>query len=115
VPVRDPFLTDDPNPNAPNPNRLGNRQSLRNAPAVAPPVSVQTGNRDDGLTPAQRMAKNAANNGRAAPVSIQSPAGIQEQITADGFVSMGGMATYTPPGASSNERDPLAKPDWWPQ
>jgi hypothetical protein len=114
VPVRDPLLRDDPNPDAPNPNRLGNRQSKRNSATTAPPSSTPSASSNDGLTPAQHMAANAANNGQAAPV-ITSADGQSEQTTADGFVSMGGMATYTPPGSQSQTPDVFAKPDWWPQ
>jgi hypothetical protein len=114
VPVRDPFLADDPDPDAANPGRLGNRQSKRNAPRTAPPSSGLSANSNDGLTPAQRMAANAANNGQAPPI-ITSADGQSEQTTAEGFVSMGGMATYIPPGSQSQTPDVFAKPDWWPQ
>jgi hypothetical protein len=114
VPVRDPLLKDDPNPDAPNPNRLGNRQSKRNSATTAPPSSMSSLSSNDGLTPAQRMAANAANNGQAVPV-ITSADGQSEQMTAEGFVSMGGMATYAPPDSHSQTPDVFAKPDWWPQ
>lgn len=113
VPLRDPFLKSDPDPDAVNPNRLGNRQSQRNARTTAPASSAKPANPDDGLTPAQRVAAGAANNGRAAPV-ITAPNGQDEQTTADGFVSMGGMAIYSPPG-SATPSDAFAKPDWWPR
>jgi hypothetical protein len=114
VPIRDPFLRDDPDPDESNPNRLGNRQSPRNARTAAPASSMSSANLNDGLTPAQRMAANAANNGQAGPV-VMTPSGQSEQTTSDGLISMGGMATYTPPGLQSQDGDPLAKPDWWPQ
>jgi hypothetical protein len=114
VPTRDPFLRDDPNPDAANPNRLGNRQSKRNSITTAPPASSRSANSSDGLTPAQRMAAKAANNGQAAPI-ITDASGQSEQATEEGFVSMGGMATYASPGAQTQALDAFAKPDWWPQ
>jgi hypothetical protein len=116
VPVRDPFLRDDPDPNEANPNRLGNRQSSRNSAVAAPSPDTAAANPNDGLTPAQRQAKAGAYNGQADPRTVmQAPDGSRESVDANGLISMGGMATYSPPGSNSGQDDPFAKPDWWPQ
>jgi len=117
IPAPDP-LNSDPNAATPNPNRLGNRMSLRNARTTAPPVARSAplpghAGENDGLTPAQRAAAHAAYNGRALPASgILTRNGQPEAVTADGFVSLGDMAAY---GGSSEQSLDNQKPDWWPK
>lgn len=112
VPVPDPFMRDDPDNKSPNPNRLGNRQSLRNTQRATP---LQTAPFPDAsLTPAQQLARGAAKNDVAQPMRLKQPDGSDVQMDANGFASMGGMAMYSAPG-QAQPGDPLGKPDWWPK
>lgn len=112
VPTPDPGSAYWPDANKPNPNRLGNRLSSRNAATAIPPP-ISTANANDGLTPAQRMARNGTYNGQAP--QMLAPDGTEEAVDQNGFVAMRAMPMYTPPGSTSAGNDPFAKPDWWPQ
>lgn len=110
VPIRDPFTQGDANPDMPNPNRLSNRQSQRNAPTVSTQPGSPPAIPNDGLTAAQRIAKRGAYNGQAGGVQIS-----RSGNGPDGFAPLGSMQMYTSPSAASQTDSQSNLPDWWPK